>query len=271
MAGVMDENEITQRLRDAGQQSVPGEVRSTHLHQMRAAGPIVEKTKRFGRLAVAAAAFAGFAVGSTGFAMAGALPAPAQGVAHDVLSVVQVEVPDRPNNRGACISAAARNPELDEAGKKAAKADCKAKIEPGRPDGVGKGRPDRSGQGKGRGKGGPPAERMDDGDPCKGPPSWAGKGPKGVTPEQKRAERAGCPAEAGEDPAAEAAEDVAEKEREAADDAAEREREAAGGSDQAPQGQGAAPEETPPALPGPLQPDAGTDDAGTNETETPTS
>ena len=266
MAGVMDENEITRRLRDAGTQPVPGEVRSTHLTQMHAAVPVVEKQKRFGRLAVAAAAFAGFAVGSTGFAMAGALPDPAQQVAHDVLSVVQVDVED-PKNRGQCISAAARNPDLDEAGKRAEKDRCKAAITPGPPDGVGKGRPDNPGEGKGQGRGGPPEDLMG-GDPCTGPPSWAGKGGKGMTPDEKRAERAGCPADADEDPAAEAAEqereaaeDAAEREREAAEDAAERDREAAEGADQAPQGQGGPPEQAPADpptedLPGPLQPDA---------------
>lgn len=164
----MDENEITQRLRDAGRQPVPREVRASHLSQMRSAAPVVEKQKRFGRLAVAAAAFVGFAVGSTGLAMAGALPDPAQGVAHDVLSVVQVEVPDRPDNRGRCVSAIANDPDLSPEEKKVAKDERCAK---GKPDHAGKG------NGKGRPDGaGPPDALMNDGDPCKGPPPWAGTG-----------------------------------------------------------------------------------------------
>ncbi len=198
----MDENEITQRLRHAGEQPVPGEVRSTHLSQMHAATQTTPRPKRFGRLAVAAAAFVGFAVGSTGFAMAGALPEPAQQVAHDVLATVNVNV-ENPKNRGQCISAAARN-NTDEAAKQAAKADCPK-------GGNGKGRPDGAGPPEGKGKGRPdhagtpggPNGKPHDGDPCKGPPPWAGKAGKAMTPNAKRAaqaERAACPGAEAEDP-----------------------------------------------------------------------
>jgi hypothetical protein len=180
----MDEHEITQRLRDAGDQPVPGDVRSTHLTRMHAVAPTVERPRRFGRLAVAAAAFAGFAVGSTGFAMAGALPDPAQQVAHDVLAVVQVDV-ENPRNRGQCIAAAARTNADDEAAKQAAKEAC--------PKG---GRPDHAGEGRGKGQGrpdgaGPPAGHPHEGDPCKGPPPWAGQR-GGPTPDQQ-ATRDACP------------------------------------------------------------------------------
>ncbi len=178
----MDENEITQRLRASGEEPVPGEVRASHLSQMHAASPVVEKPKRFGRLAVAAAAFVGFAVGSTGFAMAGALPDPAQQVAHDVLAVVQVDV-ENPRNRGQCISSAARTIE-DEAAKQAAKQECKDRIKSGRPDHAGQG----NGKAKGRPDGaGPPGGHPNDGDPCKGPPPWAGNK---MTPAEKDAARA---------------------------------------------------------------------------------
>ena len=186
----MDENEITQRLRDAGDQPIPDVLRASHLSQMHATVPTVEKQKRFGRLAVAAAAFVGFAVGSTGFAMAGALPDPAQQVAHDVLAVVQVDVED-PKNRGQCISAAARST-TDPVAKQAAKDACP------------KGRPDHAGKGLGKAKGRPdhagtpggPNGVPHAGDPCKGPPPWAGKGGKSVTAEEKKAfqeTRASCP------------------------------------------------------------------------------
>ena len=179
----MDENEITQRLRDAGDQPVPGEVRASHLSQMHAATPAAApQPKRFGRLAVAAAAFVGFAVGSTGFAMAGALPDPAQQVAHDVLAVVQVDV-ENPRNRGQCISNAARTIE-DEAAKQAAKQECKDTIKPGKPDHAGQG----NGKAKGRPDGaGRPDGHPNDGDPCKGPPPWAGNK---MTPAEKDAARA---------------------------------------------------------------------------------
>jgi hypothetical protein len=179
----MDENEITQRLRDAGDQPVPGEVRATHLSQMHAATPVVEKPKRFGRLAVAAAAFVGFAVGSTGLAMAGALPDPAQNVAHDVLAIVNVNV-EKPANRGQCVSQIANDPNRTPEQKKGAKdLECP------------KGKPDHAGHGNGKAKGrpdgvGPPEGHPNDGDPCKGPPRWAGNKMTLAEKDEARAERA---------------------------------------------------------------------------------
>jgi hypothetical protein len=212
----MDENEITQRLRDAGRQQVPGDVRSTHLTRMHAAVPTVEQPKRFGRLAVAAAAVVGFTVGSTGFAMAGALPDPAQQVAHDVLSVVQVDV-ENPRNRGQCVSAIARDPNRTPEEKEAAKAECPQ----GKPDHAGEGRPDHAGEGNGRpdhaGVPGGPNGRPHAEDDCKGPPPWAGKGARDVTPEEKRAfqeTRAACPDDDGDD----ALEDEQERRAEALED-----------------------------------------------------
>lgn len=187
----MDENEITQRLRDAGEHQVPSDVRASHLTRMDAARPAARRPSRFGRMAVAAAAFAGFAVGSTGFAMAGALPAPAQRVAHDVLATVNVNV-EHPENRGKCVSEAAR---ADPAAKREAKEACPK-------GGKGKGRPDHAGEG------GPPEALMDDGDPCKGPPPWAGRGrPTAQEKADHKSARAGCPPEAGEAPEVEDLED----------------------------------------------------------------
>lgn len=239
----MDEDEITQRLREAGHRPVPGEVRTGHLSRMRSAAPVVARPKRFGRLAVAAAAFAGFAVGSTGFAMAGALPDPAQGVAHDVLSVVQVEVPDRPQNRGQCISAAAKAHPGDEAAKAAAKDQCP------------KGKPAHAGEGKGKGKGRPdhagvpggPNGRPHDGDPCKGPPPWAGKGAKDATPEQKQAfedQRGACGPDADDPAEAEAREEEQERQAEEQQEAEAREQ-APPVAEQPPAAQPAAPQDPP--------------------------
>ncbi len=194
----MEENEITQRLRASGEHPVPGEVRAGHLSQMHAATPAsTPQPKRFNRLAVAAAAFVGFAVGSTGFAMAGALPDPAQGVAHDVLSVVQVEVPDRPDNHGKCISTAAKI--TDPAEKQRAKELCKESHPPGR-SGEAPGRsgdaPGRSGEAPAR-KAFPADHPNGDGDDCTGKPPWAGK-KGGPTPEQ-RAARDACPPDLDDD------------------------------------------------------------------------
>lgn len=206
---VMQDDQITERLRQLGEHSVPSDVRDTHLHRMSAVSHTPVRQKRFGRVAVAAAAMVGFFAGSTGLAMAGALPAPAQGVAHDVLSVVQVDVPDRPNNRGKCISEAAKSFDDDpanEAAKKEAIEQCKTDNPPGRPEGVGRGegvgRPAHAGQG---------GERPHADDECKGPPPWAGKPGEELTPAQEEArdqafenQRAqNCPAETDDQEATE--------------------------------------------------------------------
>lgn len=198
----MDENEITQRLREAGERPVAGNVRSDHLHRMRAAAPA--RPKRFGRLAVATAAFVGFAVGSTGFAMAGALPGPAQGVAHQVLSVVQVDVPDGKPHRGACVSAAANAHPEDEVARKAAKDACPK----GKPEGMGNGRPDgvppgHAGKGPKRPK--EPRGANADGDPCTGKPPWAGP----MVPEEKARLKAEDACGRGQDDGPEAEDDPA--------------------------------------------------------------
>ncbi|MFP5322201.1 MAG: hypothetical protein ACLGIC_10190, partial [Acidimicrobiia bacterium] len=67
-----DHDDLTDRLADLGSAPVPDDVRDGHLHAMRAATPTPDSPRRFGKLAVAAAALVGFAAGSTGFAMAGA-------------------------------------------------------------------------------------------------------------------------------------------------------------------------------------------------------
>ncbi len=187
---VMDHDDPTRRLADLGRRPVPDELRAEHLHAMRVAAragvPATPAPRGFGRLAVAAAALVGFLVGSTGFAMAGALPGPVQGVAHDVLSVVQVDVPDW-RNRGECVSTAAR------AGDDAAKVAC---PKGGRPEGTpGAGRDGAPGQQGKAPKAGAPAGPNRDDDPCTGKPPWAGPG----TPEEKAAARATCPDRAADD------------------------------------------------------------------------
>ena len=189
-----ERDDLTDRLAALGSAPVPAEVRAEHLHAMRSSRPAPAR-RRFGRLAVAAAALVGFAAGSTGFAMAGALPGTAQGIAHDVLSVVQVDVPDRPRNHGACVSAAAKQHRGDEVAKQQAKEACRQSNPPGRPDGVGRGQGGPDGTPPGR-VGKPP--KADDGDPCTGRPPWAGR-VGGPTAEEAQ-QRAACPPDVDDAP-----------------------------------------------------------------------
>ena len=91
---------------------------------MAAGGGVVEPRRRgFVWAGIAAAAVVGFLAGSTGLAMADALPDPAQAVAHDVLRVVQVDVPQgKEGKRGPCMAEAAKIKDKD--AKKAAKDAC---------------------------------------------------------------------------------------------------------------------------------------------------
>jgi len=181
-----DHDDLTRRLRDLAARPAD-RVRADHLHAMRAAGADAAPAggRRFGRLAVAAAAIVGFAVGSTGFAMAGALPDPAQGVAHDVLSVVQVDVPDRGDGMGACMSEAAKRTGEE---KRAAKDACKAAKRTGRPTDAGA--PGRSGEAPGRPAEAGPHPNADTSD-CKGKPPWAAEKRKPTA--EERAAREACP------------------------------------------------------------------------------
>lgn len=56
----------------------------------------VEVRERWRRVRLAAAAVAAVLMGSTGLAAAGALPDPAQRLAHDAFGVVGLNVPDEP-------------------------------------------------------------------------------------------------------------------------------------------------------------------------------
>ena len=209
----MDHDDLTDRLRALGEQPVPEATRHQHLNRMTATAPTVPP-RRFGRVAVAAAAMVGFFAGSTGLAMAGALPDPAQDVAHDVLSTISVQVPaGTPGHRGSCVSTAAKI--ADPEAKAAEKAKC---PKGGKPAGVA---PGRSGEAPGRTK----ADKHAD-DPCRGKPPWAGR--NDMTEAEKQAAKEQRAAECGRtldaDDPADAAEDAAEREREAA----EEQREAAG-------------------------------------------
>jgi hypothetical protein len=165
----VDENQIEARLRNLGKAPVDPDLSAAHLTQMATVRPVVAaKTRRSWR-AIAAAAVVGFLAGSTGLAAAGTLPAPAQDVAHSVLGAVGVDVPrsteDCPDgrsyrNHGEYVA------EVEAAG---GDVEAAARSRCGKPD------PERKGQGKGDG-GKPAGAREDrDGDPCTGPPPWAGQ------------------------------------------------------------------------------------------------
>lgn len=182
----MDETELTQRLRDLGTHPVPDDVTDRHTHRM-AAVPTAAPDRRFGRFAVAAAAVVGFAFGSTGLAMAGALPDQAQDVAHDVFSTVNVDVPQ--STRSQCVSAIAKNPELSKDDKKTQKDECpKGGPSAGEDEG-----PGRSGAAPGR-SGTAPGQAKHAGEPCKGKPPWAGNPTMSADEKASlKADRDACP------------------------------------------------------------------------------
>ena len=190
----MNDDEIRARLRSLGTEPIDEQTRAAHLRRMAAGGGVVEPRRRgFVWAGIAAAAVVGFLAGSTGLAMADALPDPAQGVAHDVLRVVQVDVPQgKEGKRGPCVAEAAKIKDKD--AKKAAKDAC--------PKGGGDESGDDSGDEDSQGgeapgapEQGPPAAD----DPCHGRPPWAGPMSKAQREAAKAsASRANCPKDADE-------------------------------------------------------------------------
>ena len=155
---------------------------------------------------IAAAAVVGFLAGSTGLAMADALPDTAQDVAHDVLGAVQVDVPaGKEGKRGPCVAEAAKLKDKD--AKKAAMDACpkggggtRRQSRPERADGT----PGKSGEapghrGEASGKSGEaPGQTKHEGDPCHGRPPWAGNMSKEERDAAKQAaSRETCPTRCG--------------------------------------------------------------------------
>lgn len=181
----MNDDEIRARLRSLGQEPIDEQTRAAHMRRMAAGGVRAEPRRRgFVWAGIAAAAAVGFLAGSTGLAMADALPDPAQEVAHDVLRVVQVDVPQgKEGKRGPCMSQAAKIKDKD--AKKAAKDAC--------PKGGGDESGDETGDGAGTPEQGPPSAS----DPCHGRPPWAGPMSKEQRDAAKAsASRANCPKDA---------------------------------------------------------------------------
>jgi len=135
---------------------------------------------------VGAAVAGGLLVASTGLAAAGALPDPAQHVAHEVLGSVGVDVPDPERYHGPeCGETVGRNhgayvsedPAL-------AKSDC--------------GKPLRgAAAASGNATKGDRSAKADDGDPCSGPPPWAGR--DDLTEDEVAAAKAARETECGAD------------------------------------------------------------------------
>ena len=179
----MSTDDLEGRLRRLGQAPITPEVEATHRHSIAQAISRPPRA-RFGWKAVALASLAGFFAGSTALAAAGSLPGPAQDVAHDTLGAIGIGVPRSTQgcpegtsyrNHGEYVSAVeASGGDL----RAAAHSDC--------------GKPVHSSKGNGNEKKdgvGPGASLDRDGDPCTGPPPWAGTHLDAAAKEAARAER----------------------------------------------------------------------------------
>lgn len=88
----MDEHDpLIERLRGLGRHPVEPVIAARHLGSM---ASVRVKTRRFVKLKVGTAFFAGLMLGGTGLAYAGALPATVQDAAHGTLSQVGLSVPN---------------------------------------------------------------------------------------------------------------------------------------------------------------------------------
>ncbi|MGQ0432569.1 MAG: hypothetical protein ACT452_09220 [Microthrixaceae bacterium] len=168
----MENSEIEDRLQRLGTHPIAPALQSTHLTAM------VPRGSRWGpKLRVAAAFLAGLLVGGSGLAAAGALPDPAQRVAHGVLDQVGIDVPNPERHHGPeCGAEVKRNhggyvrDDHD-----LAKSDCGKPVK-GTGDEQDADELDDADEGLGSDKG-----------PCQGPPPWAGKGKTSMTAEEKAA------------------------------------------------------------------------------------
>ncbi len=121
-----DADEVVTRLRSLGSTPIDEALAAEHLAAMQTAG--VSTPNRWRRYATAGAATVALLAGSSSLAAAGVLPDAAQGIAHDILDTVGVDVPDQA--RGACVSAIAMADEVPpgdghgDAVSQAAREDC---------------------------------------------------------------------------------------------------------------------------------------------------
>lgn len=173
-----DFSDLTARLRALSEERVAPHLADAHLAAMAEAPSPAARGSRWTKARVGLAFFAGLLLGGSGLASAGALPGPAQDVAHDVLGAVGVNVPRSTEgcpegkeyrNHGEYVSEVSESGD-EAATKAAAKSECGKPIKGAGADGT---------------RRGPKSDN-----PCR--PPWAG-GPSsypGLTPEQRRERRA---------------------------------------------------------------------------------
>lgn len=179
----MSTDDLEGRLHRLGQAPITPEVEANHRHSIAQAVSRPPRA-RFGWKAVALASLAGFFAGSTTLAAAGSLPAPAQDVAHDALGAVGISVPR--STDGCPEGTSYRNHGEYVSAVEASGGDVRAAAHSGC------GKPVHSGKGNGNAKRdgvGPGASPDRDGDPCTGPPPWAGTHLDAEAQEVARAER----------------------------------------------------------------------------------
>src|SRR5688500_14650042 len=108
MDSIAPEDEaVVARLQALGATPIDDGLAAEHLAAMHV--ELHPTPRRARRAVVAGVAAAAVLTASTGMAAAGVLPGPAQGVAHDVLDTVGVNVPDQGHGRGACVREVARS------------------------------------------------------------------------------------------------------------------------------------------------------------------
>lgn len=184
----MDEHEdLRQRLRALGTQPIEPSLQSTHLTMLSAAGRRSLRPK----LRTAGVFLAGLLVGGSGLAVAGALPDPAQHVAHQAFGEVGVQVPDPERYHGPeCGPDVKRNHGAYVRDDKGV-----ARTECGKP--VGGDKDELKGEEEEEEGGEPGAERAAKG-PCQGPPPWGGANKSSMTTDEKAAAQAARALECGE-------------------------------------------------------------------------
>ena len=170
-----NDDDLEQRLRRLGEVPLDPQIEGAHrLAIAEVVGQGGGSRWRFGWKAVAAAAIAGFLAGSTGLAAAGTLPDEAQDVAHEVLGAVGINVPRSTEgcpegtvyrNHGEYVAAVeAAGGDIEAAAHSECGMPLRATGQRQRPRQPWDARPDT------------------DGDPCTGPPPWAGTH---LTPEER--------------------------------------------------------------------------------------
>ena len=177
----MNENDdLIRRLRALGRHSVDPAVASSHLSKVTSPSA---SGGRSHRLRTAGVFLAGLLLGGTGLASAGALPAPAQKIAHDTLGAVGVKVPGGERYQGVECGGAKNHGQYVRSQPKGERA-AAAKSLCGKKTGSGEAKPDKADK---PGKSG-----------CEAPPPWAGQG-KSQDKAAKKAAQAQRRATCGDD------------------------------------------------------------------------